>query len=102
MKSLNWKDGLPEWLRNDEPPRRRNSNTHVKHATACTTDDEIVTLVVGWTERPATWTTPMEVENEHWSIYVSREQIDFGEGGEREATAALDRILEEQHITLEE
>ena len=44
----------------------------------------------------------MEVENERLAVYVSREQIDFGEGGEREATAALDRILEEQHITLEE
>jgi hypothetical protein len=100
MKSLNWKDGLPEWLRYDESPRR--SNIHVKHATASTTDDEIVTLVVGWTERPATWTSPMEVENERWSVYVSQEQVDFGEGGEREAIAALDRILENLHITLEE
>ena len=100
MKSLNWKDGLPEWLRDDESPRR--SNVHVKHATACTTEDEIVTLVVGWIERPATWTTPMEVENERWSVYVSREQIDFGEGGEREVIAALDRILENLNITLEE
>ena len=100
MKSLNWKDGLPEWLRNDESPRR--SNVHVKHATACTTEDEIVTLVIGWTERPATLTSPMEVENERLAVYVSREQIDFGEGGEREAIAALDRILENIHITLEE
>lgn len=100
MKSLNWKEGLPEWLRDDELPRRSNAN--VKHATACTTDDEIVTIVIGWTERPATWTSPMEVENEGWAVYVSREQVDFGEGGEREAIAALDRILENLHITLEE
>ena len=100
MKSLNWKDGLPEWLRDDESPRR--SNVHVKHATACTTEDEIVTLVVGWTERPATRTSPMEVDDEHWSIYVSHEEIDSGEGDERDVISALDRILENLHITLEE
>lgn len=100
MKSLNWKDGLPEWLRNDEYPRRRN--IHVKHATASTTDDEIVTLVVGWTERPATWTSPEETENERWAVYVSQEGMDSGEGGEREVIAALDRILENLHITFEE
>ena len=100
MKSLNWKKGLPEWLRNDESPRR--SNVHVKHATASTTDDEIVTLVVGWTERPATRTSPMEVDDEHWSIYVSHEEIDSGEGDERDVISALDRILENLHITLEE
>ena len=100
MKSLNWKEGLPEWLRDDEAPHR--SNVHVKHATACTTDDEIVTLVVGWTERPATRTSPMEVDDEHWSIYVSHEEIDSGEGDERDVISALDRILENLHITLEE
>ena len=102
MKSLNWKEGLPEWLRDDELPRRSNSNIHGLHATACTTDDEIVTLVVGWTVRPATWTSPMEVENEGWAVYVSQEEVDSGEGGEREVIAALDRILENLHITLEE
>jgi hypothetical protein len=101
MKSLNWKDGLPEWLRDDESPRRID-NVYVEHAIACTTDDEIVTIVVGWTERPATRTSPMEVENERWSVYISREEIDFGDGGEREAIDALDRILENSHITLEE
>ena len=101
MKSLNWTDGLPEWLRDDELQRRSN-NVHVKHATASTTEDEIVTLVIGWTERPATWTSPMEVENEGWAVYVSQEEVDSGEGGEREAIAALDRILENLHITLEE
>jgi len=101
MKSLNWTDGLPEWSRNDESPRRSN-NVHVKHATASTTGDEIVTLVVGWTERPATLTSPMEVENERWAVYVSQEEVDSGEGGEREVIAALDRILENLHITLEE
>ena len=100
MKSLNWKEGLPEWLRDDESPRR--SNVHVKHATACTTEDEIVTLVVGWIERPATWTTPMEVENERWAVYVSQEGMDSGEGDERDVISALDRILENLHITLEE
>ena len=100
MKSLNWKDGLPEWLRNDEYPRRRN--VHVKHATASTTDDEIVTLVVGWTELPATWLEPRQIENERWTVYVSQEEVDSGEGGEREVIAALDRILENLHITLEE
>lgn len=75
---------------------------HVKHATASTTDDEIVTLVVGWTERPATRTSPMEVDDEHWSIYVSHEEIDSGEGDERDVISALDRILENLHITLEE
>ena len=86
-------------MRNDESPRR--SNAHAKHATASTTDDEIVTLVIGWTERPATLTSPVEVENERWAVYVSQEQVDFGEGGEREVIAALDRILENLHITLE-
>lgn len=100
MKSLNWKDGLPEWLRNDEYPRR--SNAHVKHATACTTNDEIVTLVVGWTELPATWLEPRQIENERWAVYVSHEEVDSGDGGEREVIAALDRILENLHITLEE
>lgn len=87
-------------MRDNEPPRR--SNVHTKYATVCTADDEIVTLVVGWTERPATRTSPMEVENERWAVYVSHEQIDFGDGAEREVIAALDRILEELHITLEE
>ena len=100
MKSLNWKDGLPEWLRDDEAPHR--SNVHVKHATACTDDDEIVTLVVGWTERPATRTSPMEIEKERWAVYVSHEPIGSDDGGESEAIAALDEILENLHITLEE
>ena len=101
MKSLNWTDGLPEWLRNDESPRRSN-NVHVKHATACTTNDEIVTLVVGWTELPATWLEPRQIENERWTVYVSHEEIDSGEGDERDVISALDRILENLHITLEE
>ena len=100
MKSLNWKDGLPEWLRDDESPRR--SNVHVKHATACTTNDEIVTLVVGWTELPATWLEPRQIENERWTVYVSHEEIDSGDGDERDVISALDRILENLHITLEE
>ena len=100
MKSLNWTDGLPEWLRDDELQRR--SNVHVKHATASTTDDEIITLVIGWTELPATWLEPRQIENEHWTVYVSHEEVDSGDGGEREVIAALDRILENLNITLEE
>ena len=101
MKSLNWTDGLPTWLRRDYGSPIR-SNVHVKHATACTTNDEIVTLVVGWTELPATWLEPRQIENERWTVYVSHEEIDSGEGDERDVISALDRILENLHITLEE
>ena len=101
MKSLNWTDGLPTWLRRDDVAPHR-SNVHVKHATACTDDDEIITLVIGWTELPATWLEPRQIENEHWTVYVSHEEIDSGEGDERDVISALDRILENLHITLEE
>lgn len=101
MKSLNWTDGLPDWLRDDEAPACK-SYGRCKYAEATTTDDEIITLVIGWTELPATWLEPRQIENEHWTVYVSHEEIDSGEGDERDVISALDRILENLHITLEE
>ena len=103
---LNWKTGIPKFLEDDGDgpriPRQTSGIGKSEYAELCTTDDEIVTIVVGWTERPATWTSPAGVDSEGWEIFISHEQIDSGEGDRWDATIALYKILKEQKIKIEE
>ena len=96
---LQWHEGSPSWLIDDESPRLKSVKS--EYSELRTTAEEIVTVVASWIEEPATRNEPSSIRNEGWAIFISHEEIDSGEGDERDVISALDRILENLHITLE-
>lgn len=96
---LQWHEGSPSWLIDDESPRPKSVKS--EYAILGTTADEIITVVVSWVEEPATRSEPCSIRNEGWAIFISREEVDSGDGDREDATLALYKILREQKIELE-
>ena len=97
---LQWHEGSPSWLIDDESPRLKSVKS--EYSELRTTAEEIVTVVVSWVEEPATRRDPSYTRDEGWAIFISREEVDSGEGDREDATLALYKILREQKIEIEE
>lgn len=97
---LQWCAGIPRWMVDDEAPRSKSLES--EYAILGTTADEIITVVVSWVEEPATRRDPSYTRDEGWAIFISREEVDSGEGDREDATLALYKILREQKIEIEE
>ena len=98
LRPIKWTNGIPHGfeMQNDALSEYRHARIGVKPS------DEVVTLIHRRRYSAAGMYCPSEEVSSGWSIYISRELIDFGDGNERDAELALERILEEQKLTIEE
>lgn len=95
---INWKPGLPDGFEMQHDAL----SEYVYAMVGLKPSDEVSTLIHRRRYSAMGLYCPSEEISSGWAIYISHELIDFGDGNERDAELALERILEERKLTIEE